>query len=71
LDVSDCSSGDGGRLRVLAYSTARKTHEIGIRMALGAKGADVLQLVVATGLRLVAMRASRSDSLSASCLHES
>jgi putative ABC transport system permease protein len=41
-----------GVYSVLAYSTARKTHEIGIRMALGAQGADVLQLVVRTGLRL-------------------
>jgi putative ABC transport system permease protein len=38
---------------VLAYSTAQKTHEIGIRMALGAEASDALGLVVRTGLRLV------------------
>jgi putative ABC transport system permease protein len=43
-----------GVYSVLAYSTARKTHEIGIRLALGAKRADVLEMVVSTGLRLVA-----------------
>ena len=42
-----------GVYSVLAYSTARKTHEIGIRLALGAKRADVLEMVVGTGLRLV------------------
>jgi len=41
-----------GVYSVLAYSTARKTHEIGIRMALGAKGSDVLGMVVRGGLRL-------------------
>ncbi len=42
-----------GVYSVLAYSTTQKTHEIGIRMALGAEGGDVLGIVVRMGLRLV------------------
>ena len=42
-----------GVYSVLAYSTTEKTHEIGIRMALGAKGTDVLGMIVRSGLRPV------------------
>src|SRR5215467_7811308 len=42
-----------GVYSVLAYTTTRRTHEIGIRMALGAEGSDVVAMVIRMGLRLV------------------
>jgi ABC-type antimicrobial peptide transport system permease subunit len=40
---------------VVAYTTRQRTHEIGIRMALGAAQADVFRQVLAQGLRLALM----------------
>jgi putative ABC transport system permease protein len=42
-----------GVYSVLAYTTSCRTQEIGIRMTLGAGSADVLQMVLRMGLRLV------------------
>jgi putative ABC transport system permease protein len=38
---------------LMAYAVAQRTREMGIRMALGARGSDVRHLILASGMRLI------------------
>jgi putative ABC transport system permease protein len=42
-----------GIFGVVSFATARRTRELGVRMALGARGSDVQRLVVGETLRTV------------------
>jgi len=42
-----------GIFSVMAYTVALQTHEIGVRMALGAQRGNVLKMVLWKGLRLI------------------
>jgi putative ABC transport system permease protein len=41
-----------GLYSVISYGVAQRTHELGVRMAIGARGADVVRAIVAEGMRV-------------------
>jgi len=43
-----------GVFSVMAYTVSLQTHEIGVRMALGAQQTDILQMILLKGLQLIA-----------------
>ena len=47
-----------GLYGLVAYNVSRRTREIGIRMAIGARPSDILRLVMGKGLALVGMGAA-------------
>ena len=52
-----------GIYSVIAYSLSQRTHEIGVRMALGARSSDIRGLVLADALRVVAIGAALGSVL--------
>ena len=50
-----------GLAGVTAYSVSSRTHEIGIRLALGARSKDILRMIMAEGAMLIVVGSLHRD----------
>ncbi|MGH9575366.1 MAG: FtsX-like permease family protein, partial [Candidatus Acidiferrales bacterium] len=53
-----------GVFSVMAYAVSRQTHDIGVRMALGAQASDILRMVLGKGLALVILGSAAGVAIS-------
>jgi ABC-type antimicrobial peptide transport system permease subunit len=58
-----------GLYSVIAYDVTQRTHELGVRMALGARAADVVMLVVTDGLRFLTLGMLLGGAISVAASH--
>jgi ABC-type antimicrobial peptide transport system permease subunit len=56
-----------GLYGVVSYVTSRRTHEIGVRMAVGATQQDIVRLVMQDGSRLVVLGLAAGLLLTVAC----
>lgn len=49
---------------LIAYTVGQRTHEIGIRMAMGAKSQDVLRMIVRQGMKMIVIGAAIGFAIS-------
>ena len=60
-----------GLYGVVSYGVSQRTRELGVRLALGATSGEVVQLVLAGGLRLVAIGVAAGLAAAAASTHSS
>ena len=58
-----------GLAGVTAYSVSTRVHEIGIRLALGARSKDILQMIMAEGTRLIVVGSCIGIALAVLVMH--